>query len=322
MFAERGDAGGDLPETVQGIIAARLDSLPPEEKELLLDAAVLGKTFWRGALDGDDVEASPALAAAEGVHPSRAPQLGRGRERVRVRASARPRRRVRAAPARRARGEARARGAVDRVARRRPRRGSRGAARAPLPRGARARRGVRRRDVGARRSRARRAADGRAARAGSLRVLAGRALRDARSRAVPDDDARRADALFDARAGRGGARQAGSSRAGGRRRPRRSLHSATSSRRRGRRRSPRPGCGTSASATRRTRRRSARSRWCRTRPLSSVKPDALSAHARLLMLSGEYGEAVDRRHCRSRGREGARRGRDRGEPADHPRHGS
>ena len=56
MFAERGDAGGVLPETVQGIITARLDSLPPEEKELLLDAAVLGRTFWRGALDGDDVE--------------------------------------------------------------------------------------------------------------------------------------------------------------------------------------------------------------------------------------------------------------------------
>ncbi len=57
MFAERGDAGGVLPETVQGIITARLDSLPPAEKELLLDAAVLGRTFWRGALDGEDVEA-------------------------------------------------------------------------------------------------------------------------------------------------------------------------------------------------------------------------------------------------------------------------
>src|SRR5580765_7673772 len=56
MFAERGEAGGILPETVQGIITARLDSLPPDEKELLLDAAVLGKTFWRGALGGDDVE--------------------------------------------------------------------------------------------------------------------------------------------------------------------------------------------------------------------------------------------------------------------------
>jgi predicted ATPase len=57
MFAERGDADGVLPETVQGIITARLDSLPPAEKALLLDAAVLGRTFWRGALDGDDVEA-------------------------------------------------------------------------------------------------------------------------------------------------------------------------------------------------------------------------------------------------------------------------
>ncbi len=57
MFAERGDSGIGLPETVQGIIAARLDSLPRGEKELLLDAAVLGKTFWRSALGGEDVEA-------------------------------------------------------------------------------------------------------------------------------------------------------------------------------------------------------------------------------------------------------------------------
>jgi class 3 adenylate cyclase/tetratricopeptide (TPR) repeat protein len=56
MFAERGDADGVLPETVQGIITARLDSLPPAEKELLLDAAVLGRTFWQGALIGDEVE--------------------------------------------------------------------------------------------------------------------------------------------------------------------------------------------------------------------------------------------------------------------------
>ena len=39
-----------LPETVQGIIAARLDTLPPEEKELLQDAAVIGRVFWLGAL--------------------------------------------------------------------------------------------------------------------------------------------------------------------------------------------------------------------------------------------------------------------------------
>ncbi len=39
-----------LPETVQGIIAARLDTLAHEEKELLQDAAVLGRVFWLGAL--------------------------------------------------------------------------------------------------------------------------------------------------------------------------------------------------------------------------------------------------------------------------------
>jgi class 3 adenylate cyclase/tetratricopeptide (TPR) repeat protein len=63
MLDERGDAAG-VPETVQGIIAARIDSLPPREKQLLVDAAVLGKRFWRGALgaiagaDGDEVDAA------------------------------------------------------------------------------------------------------------------------------------------------------------------------------------------------------------------------------------------------------------------------
>jgi tetratricopeptide (TPR) repeat protein len=39
-----------LPETVQSIIAARLDALSIEEKALLQDAAVLGKVGWLGAL--------------------------------------------------------------------------------------------------------------------------------------------------------------------------------------------------------------------------------------------------------------------------------
>jgi class 3 adenylate cyclase/tetratricopeptide (TPR) repeat protein len=39
-----------LPESVQGIIAARLDGLDAEEKGLLQDAAVLGKVFWLGAV--------------------------------------------------------------------------------------------------------------------------------------------------------------------------------------------------------------------------------------------------------------------------------
>jgi class 3 adenylate cyclase len=49
--------GGDvseLPETVQGIIAARLDSLSDDEKRLLQDAAVVGKVFWLGAVGAVD----------------------------------------------------------------------------------------------------------------------------------------------------------------------------------------------------------------------------------------------------------------------------
>jgi class 3 adenylate cyclase/tetratricopeptide (TPR) repeat protein len=38
-----------LPETVQGLIAARIDALPHDEKALLQDASVLGKVFWLGA---------------------------------------------------------------------------------------------------------------------------------------------------------------------------------------------------------------------------------------------------------------------------------
>jgi class 3 adenylate cyclase/tetratricopeptide (TPR) repeat protein len=50
MMLERGDIR-ELPETVQGIIAARLDGLPAEQKRLLQDAAVIGKVFWAGALE-------------------------------------------------------------------------------------------------------------------------------------------------------------------------------------------------------------------------------------------------------------------------------
>ena len=39
-----------LPESVQGIIAARLDTLSPDEKLLMQDAAVVGRTAWLGAV--------------------------------------------------------------------------------------------------------------------------------------------------------------------------------------------------------------------------------------------------------------------------------
>ncbi len=43
-------AAAELPGSVQGIIAARLDGLEPDDKALLQDAAVVGKTFWLGAV--------------------------------------------------------------------------------------------------------------------------------------------------------------------------------------------------------------------------------------------------------------------------------
>jgi class 3 adenylate cyclase/predicted ATPase len=52
----------EVPESLHALIAARLDGLPPEERRLLQDAAVLGKTSFR-----------PALAA---LHGSDEAQLG------------------------------------------------------------------------------------------------------------------------------------------------------------------------------------------------------------------------------------------------------
>jgi class 3 adenylate cyclase len=55
MLAERGTAEDlSLPESIQGIIAARLDALAPAEKALLQDAAVIGKVFWLGALGAEE----------------------------------------------------------------------------------------------------------------------------------------------------------------------------------------------------------------------------------------------------------------------------
>jgi class 3 adenylate cyclase/tetratricopeptide (TPR) repeat protein len=39
-----------IPESLHGIIAARIDRLPPAEKQLVQDAAVLGKVFWLGGV--------------------------------------------------------------------------------------------------------------------------------------------------------------------------------------------------------------------------------------------------------------------------------
>jgi class 3 adenylate cyclase len=43
-------ASGTLPTSVRALVAARLDALPRAERALLIDASVVGKVFWEGAL--------------------------------------------------------------------------------------------------------------------------------------------------------------------------------------------------------------------------------------------------------------------------------
>ncbi len=84
LLADRGPKadGVEVPESVQALIAARLDTLPPERKSLLQDASVLGKVFWAGALasmgdrdPGAVEEALHELARTELVRPARSSSM-------------------------------------------------------------------------------------------------------------------------------------------------------------------------------------------------------------------------------------------------------
>jgi class 3 adenylate cyclase len=57
-----------LPTNIRGIVTARLDALPTDERAVLVDAAVVGRVFWRGALakTWDDEALSRLLPALEG----------------------------------------------------------------------------------------------------------------------------------------------------------------------------------------------------------------------------------------------------------------
>jgi class 3 adenylate cyclase/tetratricopeptide (TPR) repeat protein len=64
-LAEEGSSkAAELPDTVQGLLAARLDSLEPLERHLVAHAAVVGRVFWEGALapvasaEGGDLQAA------------------------------------------------------------------------------------------------------------------------------------------------------------------------------------------------------------------------------------------------------------------------
>jgi predicted ATPase len=51
-LSEGGSAdAGELPTNLKALIAARLDRLPAPERQVIMDASVIGDVFWRGALD-------------------------------------------------------------------------------------------------------------------------------------------------------------------------------------------------------------------------------------------------------------------------------
>jgi class 3 adenylate cyclase len=66
LYLERGSADDlPLPETLQGIVSARLDGLSADEKALLQDASVVGKVFWTGALHRAPDETTKLLHVLE-----------------------------------------------------------------------------------------------------------------------------------------------------------------------------------------------------------------------------------------------------------------
>ena len=113
-----------LPETVHGIIAARLDALTSDEKAVIQDASVIGKVVWPAAVA--HVERRDQSFVDRQLQALRRKQLLRlehhtvrcCRDAIRVHARALSRRRLRADHPLRARRQARARGRVDRVPRR------------------------------------------------------------------------------------------------------------------------------------------------------------------------------------------------------------
>ncbi len=64
---ERSIVDAGLPTSVRAIVAARLDALPPAERGVLVDASVVGRVFWRGALAriSPDADLASALGTLE-----------------------------------------------------------------------------------------------------------------------------------------------------------------------------------------------------------------------------------------------------------------
>ena len=147
----------EVADSVQAVIASRIDLLPPTEKRALQAAAVVGRSFWEGAVQAlvERDGPGPPAAGGAGLHPPQPSFLGRRRARVRVQARADPRGRLRLVAGRpQGAGPCRLRG-VARACCRPGGRRARAPAGAPLRRGGGA--GARRACLGRRRGARRRA---------------------------------------------------------------------------------------------------------------------------------------------------------------------
>src|SRR5207302_7832931 len=83
LTEEGGTKAAELPDTMQGLLAARLDSLGPLEGKLVAHAAVVGQVFWEGTLEpvarsegGDLRSALATLRQKDIIVPSESGRLG------------------------------------------------------------------------------------------------------------------------------------------------------------------------------------------------------------------------------------------------------
>ncbi len=88
-----------VPDTIHGLLAARVDGLPPLEKQVLQEAAVVGRVFWEEpvaqSLGNGSVSAALLELERKGLVFARPTSSIRRADRVHVQACARSRRRVR-----------------------------------------------------------------------------------------------------------------------------------------------------------------------------------------------------------------------------------
>lgn len=69
-----------LPATLVGVLQARLDALPADEREALQQASIVGSVFWAEALDNGSTALLPRLVARRLVHPRAASAINHARE--------------------------------------------------------------------------------------------------------------------------------------------------------------------------------------------------------------------------------------------------